>query len=135
MNRREDDDPSSICRIAVGIRLDAGCCPEIRWNRIGSEVSRETLHIVTKKGRIVTTLTIQMPDKVFSAMRSSPEEFAGELRLSAAVAWYEQGRVSMEIAACIAGLDRTDFLLALARMGKNSFQVDLADLDEELARG
>jgi hypothetical protein len=32
-------------------------------------------------------------------------------------------------------MDRTDFLLALARMGKDSFQVDFDDLDRELARG
>ena len=35
----------------------------------------------------------------------------------------------------IAGMDRTDFLLALARMGKDSFTVDFGDLDRELARG
>jgi len=83
----------------------------------------------------MTTLTMQMPDKVFAAMRNNPEEFTKEMRLAAAVTWYEQGRVSQEIAAWIAGLNRTDFLLALARMGRNSFQVDLADLDRELARG
>jgi len=83
----------------------------------------------------MTTLTIEIPDKVFSAMRSNPDEFNEEMRLAAAVMWYEQGKVSQEIAAKIAGLNRTDFLLALARMGKNSFQVDLDDLDMELSRG
>jgi hypothetical protein len=33
------------------------------------------------------------------------------------------------------GLDRTDFPLALARLGKDSFGVDFDDLDRELARG
>ena len=47
---------------------------------------------------------------------------------------YQQGRVSQEWAATIAGMDRTNFLLALARMGKDSFQVDFDDLDRELAR-
>jgi predicted HTH domain antitoxin len=56
-------------------------------------------------------------------------------RLPAAAVWYEQGKVSQELAARIAGLSRTDFLLALARMGKDSFQVDFGDLDRELARG
>jgi hypothetical protein len=32
-------------------------------------------------------------------------------------------------------MDRTDFLLALARMGKDSLVVDFNDLDRELARG
>ena len=82
----------------------------------------------------MTTLNIEMPDKVFSILRFPPEDFKKEMRLAAAVTWYEQGKVSQEIAAKIAGLNRTDFLLALARMGKNSFQVDFEDLDRELSR-
>jgi len=38
-------------------------------------------------------------------------------------------------AARIAGMNRTDFLLALARAGKDSFQVDFSDLDKELSLG
>lgn len=83
----------------------------------------------------MTTLTMQLPDKVFSAMRVGPDELAKEMRLAAAAAWYEQGKVSQEVAARIAGLNRTDFLLTLARIGKDSFQVDFDDLDKELARG
>ncbi len=83
----------------------------------------------------MTTLTMEFSDKVFAAMRNDPEHFAQEMRLAAAAMWYEQGKISQEIAARIAGLDRTDFLMALARMGKDSFCVDLGDLDKELARG
>ncbi len=82
----------------------------------------------------MTTLTIEMPEKVFTVMRVDPEEFTKEMRLAAAVSWYEEGKISQEVAARVAGLDRTDFLLALARLGKDSFKVDLADLDRELAR-
>lgn len=82
----------------------------------------------------MTTLTLELPETVLAALRVSPADFPGELRLAAAVKWYEDGRVSQEIAAQIAGLDRTDFLLALARMGRDSFKVDLADLDRELGR-
>ena len=83
----------------------------------------------------MATLTMEIPDKVLAALRTNPQQFASEMRLAAAAAWYEQGRVSQEIAAKIAGLNRTDFLLALARMGKDSFQVDFSDLDKELACG
>ena len=83
----------------------------------------------------MTTLTMEMPEKVFTAMRVNPEEFTIEMRLAAAVSWYEQGKISQEVAARIAELNRTDFLLALARLGKDSFKVDFADLDKELARG
>ena len=83
----------------------------------------------------MATLTMQMPDKALAALRNDPEQFTSEMRLAAAALWYEQGRVSQEIAAKIAGLARTDFLLALARIGRDSFQVDFGDLDKELARG
>ena len=68
-------------------------------------------------------------------MRYDPEQFTRETRLAAAATWYEQGKISQELAATIAGLDRTDFLLALARSGRDSLQVDFGDLDRELARG
>lgn len=83
----------------------------------------------------MATLTMELPDKVFSALRTSPEDFTKEMRFAAAAAWYEQGKVSQEVAARIAGMNRTDFLLALARMGKNSFQIDFSDLDKEISLG
>ena len=55
------------------------------------------------------------------------------MRLAAAVTWYRQGKVSQEVAARIAGLDRTDFLLALARMREILFG-RFRDLDKELWR-
>jgi len=80
------------------------------------------------------TLTVEVPEQAFAALRYAPQEFLREMRLAAAVTWYEQGRISQELAARLAGLNRTDFLLGLARMGRDSFQVDFDDLDRELAR-
>ncbi len=83
----------------------------------------------------MTTLTVQVPERVCSVLREGPEELAHDMRLTAAAHWYREGRISQEIAAEVAGMNRTDFLLSLARMGHDSFQVDFADLDRELARG
>ena len=83
----------------------------------------------------MTTLSLDLPADVFSALRRSPEEFGRDLRLAAAIHWYSRGQVSQEKAAQIAGLDRTDFLLALAREGVDSFVVDFEDLERELRRG
>lgn len=83
----------------------------------------------------MTTVTMEMPEKVLAALRFAPDEFVKEMKLAAAVTWYEQGKISMEVASKIAGLNRTNFLLSLARMGKDSFQVDFNDLDRELSRG
>lgn len=83
----------------------------------------------------MTEITLRMEEDVFAALRRSPEEFVRELRLAAAIHWYERGEISQEKAAAIPDLDRTDFLLELARRGENAFIVDFADLEKELQRG
>lgn len=83
----------------------------------------------------MAALTLEIPEDVFSALRRSPQEFGRELRLAAAIHWYSRAQISQEKAARIAGLDRTDFLLALAREGVDAFVVDFDDLERELARG
>lgn len=82
----------------------------------------------------MTHIHVELPERVHSVLHCSPDELSQEIRLAAAVLWYQQGRISQEWAAHIAGLDRTDFLLELAKMGKDSFQVDFTDLDRELSR-
>jgi predicted HTH domain antitoxin len=83
----------------------------------------------------MTIVTIALPEEVFSALRRSPEEFVREMRLAAAIHWYEHGEISQEKAAQVAGLDRTDFLLALATERADAFVVDFEDLQRELNRG
>lgn len=83
----------------------------------------------------MTQLNVDLPENVFSLLQCSPSELSSELKLAAAVHWYQQGRISQEAAAEIAGLDRTDFLLELAKMGKDSFQIDFGDLEREIKRG
>ena len=78
---------------------------------------------------------MELPDEVFSALRRSPEEFVAELRLAGAIHWYERGVISQEKAAHIAGLDSTDFLMAVAREQVDVFAVDLDALKSELDRG
>jgi predicted HTH domain antitoxin len=80
-------------------------------------------------------ITLELDEEALSALRRSPDEFAREMRLAAAIHWYERGEISQEKAASIADLDRTDFLLALAREGADAFVVDFTDLEKELQRG
>ena len=82
----------------------------------------------------MTSLTPELPKDVFSALRRSPIEFGREMRLAAAIHWYQRGQISQEKAAQVAGLDRTDFLMALAREGVDAFVVDFDDLQRELER-
>lgn len=57
------------------------------------------------------------------------------MRLAAAIYWYQKNEVSQEKAATIAGLNRRDFIEALAREQVDVFVVDFDDLQRELERG
>ena len=61
------------------------------------------------------TIPIQLPETVFSALRKNPKEFVEEMRIAAAVKWYELGEISQGKAAEIAGLTRAEFINALSR--------------------
>lgn len=80
----------------------------------------------------MTTLTIDMPEGAFSALRRSPPELAKEMRIAAAVQWYAEQVVSQEKAAEIAGLSRIEFLDELHRRKISAFQETLADLIREI---
>ena len=77
------------------------------------------------------TIRLTLPLGVFSALRKTPEEFSTDLRLTAAVKWYEMGIVSQERAAEIAGMHREDFLLALARFMVSPFQYSAEEVLRE----
>ena len=66
---------------------------------------------------MIQPLTIDMDDEVLLGMNKSPEEMAREIRLAAAVKWYELGTISQGKAAQMAGLSRAEFITALSRFG------------------
>lgn len=80
----------------------------------------------------MTPLNITVPDSALSALRRSPTEFAREMKLAAAIHWYQRGVMSQERAAELAGLNRRDFIRALAREGVDVFVLDDASLAREL---
>jgi hypothetical protein len=60
-------------------------------------------------------VTIELPDDVPPMFASTPEGFAAEFRLAAAIEWYRQRRVSQGTGAEVAGTSRQAFLEALFR--------------------
>ena len=80
-------------------------------------------------------LAIDLEEEGFSALRTSPENFAREMRLAAAVKWYELGRISQEKAAKIAGLTRPEFMIACSSLKVSPFQCTPEELSEEVLRG
>jgi predicted HTH domain antitoxin len=81
----------------------------------------------------MTIIPIELPQTVFSALRKNPDEFIREMRIAAAIKWYELGEVSQGKAAEIAGLTRTEFINALSRYRVYFMQYTAEELAEELA--
>jgi len=82
----------------------------------------------------MTTVTIQFPESVFSALRRAPAEFINEMRIEAATQWYAQQRISQEKGAEIAGISRAEFINELACRHIPVVQVNFEELMEEVRR-
>ncbi len=79
-------------------------------------------------------VVLELPEEVFSALRRTPEAFVAEMRLAAAVKWYEIGSLSQSKAAELAGVSRQKFLTSLARFNVSPFQVTPQELAQEWER-
>ena len=73
-------------------------------------------------------VTLELPRTVLSALRKEPAAFVADMRVAAAVKWYELEIVSQAKAAEIADLSRAEFLFALQRFGVSPFQSSIEEL-------
>ena len=78
------------------------------------------------------TISVEIPATTFAALGESPDEFVNEMRIAAAVKWYELGRLSQGKAAEVAGLTRSAFIDALARFKVSPIQITPEELTREL---
>ena len=77
---------------------------------------------------------IEVPDELAAALQRDASELGGEMRLTAAVKWYELGRLSQGKAAEVAGLSRAAFISELARFGVSPFQETAAEILDAVRR-
>lgn len=77
-------------------------------------------------------ITIDVPETSFSILRTTPQAFVQELRLAAAVKWYEIGKISQSKAAELAGISRAEFLKALGQFNVSPYQLTPEDLVAEV---
>jgi len=82
----------------------------------------------------MVTMTIEVPEDALGALRKNPQDFAREMRLAAAVKWYELRALSQERAADLAGMSRSEFIDSLGRFGVSPFQYGADEITEEAER-
>jgi predicted HTH domain antitoxin len=73
-------------------------------------------------------------ESVLARMKLEPQQFARELRIAAAVKWYEQRAMSHDLAAEVAGISRGEFVEALSCYGVSPFRDTLDELTEAAER-
>ena len=76
-------------------------------------------------------IAFEVPEGVLGVMHRDARAFTGDLRLAAAVKWYESREISQGRAAEIAGVSRAEFIEALGRFGVTPFQVSADELVAE----
>lgn len=76
-------------------------------------------------------VVVNIPESVLIAEKTDAKSFAREIKMLAAVKLYELGRLSSGSAAELAGLSRTEFLLALGRYKVFPFESELRELESE----
>lgn len=80
------------------------------------------------------SITIELPEDIDLPFADSDEQFARELRLAAAIFWYDRGLISQGKGAVIAGLSRSAFIDALGHANVDALQITAEELKAELER-
>jgi predicted HTH domain antitoxin len=78
------------------------------------------------------TITVEVPNELPHELAHSDEDFARQLRLAAAIFWYDRGLISQGKGAELAGLTRAEFIDALGRANVSAIQTSVEELRAEM---
>jgi predicted HTH domain antitoxin len=77
------------------------------------------------------TITLELPDDAVALSWCNEEDFPRQLRLVAAIHWYDRGLISQGRGAEIAGLTRVEFIDELGRANVSAIQTSVEELKTE----
>lgn len=76
--------------------------------------------------------TIQYSTKIPDILQETREQFEKEAKMAMAVKMFEMKRLSSGMAASLAGIDRTTFLLNLHKYGVNMIDLEIEELESDI---
>ncbi len=77
-------------------------------------------------------LTIEYPGDLLWALQQNPDELAANARLTLALAWYANGKLTSGLAAKLAGVPRSTFYFLLSQHGLSPFGQEPDELETDL---
>ncbi len=77
-------------------------------------------------------IVLEIPDEVLISLKETPLEISRDIRMLAAVKFYQMGKLSSGRAAQLAGIPRVSFLQALAQYGVPIFELTPEELREDV---
>ncbi len=78
-------------------------------------------------------IQVQVEPELLVSLNKSPQEFGEDRLLWAAISLYEHGKLSLARAASMAGYHRYDFEKLLAKMGIPISNLELEDVQKDIA--
>jgi predicted HTH domain antitoxin len=76
-------------------------------------------------------ITVNFPEETSLALKLSPQQLGKEIKIAAAVKFYELGKLSSGAAAQLAGISKPLFLTKLVDYGVSTFSLSEEELLEE----
>jgi predicted HTH domain antitoxin len=77
-------------------------------------------------------IQIEIPEETLISLKQDPESFSKDLRLLAAMKFFELGKLSSGRAAQLAGLSRAEFLLLLGRYRISPFPSTMEEIASDI---